>query len=686
MPVRQRSPFGWLRTAILAVVVVLVVTVCSLLVFGRAGRRPVKPRVDQLKADADTKMIGQGFDYTYTQGKRPVFRIKGDSIEADRDNTIYLEGVGVTLYDPQGRPYKVEGREASFNRQENEGRLRGDVHLEGPNGLTLDTAILQMRENGNLVITPRPVQLGMNGEYIGWAQQLNVRLSDELYVLQGNTSISSTPGKTPAMSLTADRAVYERKQHLLQIEGTPKDQAELTRGTDEFKATHIVTFLTPDEKSVTFIRALWGVSGQRKQPAAEPGRALLRFRGEDLAVLMQPGSNEVKTVGLEGNAKSQAWLEASGGGLARSLTARRVEGQMTNGVLSQATAVDNVVLTETGNPAAKGPRKVTGDRAQAGFRPDGQIADISVTRAVTYTDPGLSVAGDRGTMSFDSGQGEFFGNPVQVRSDRGQVLAPHMVYTRPQGLVHADGGVRAVIEKTDDNELAGSALGEGEGPIRVEAKEGFWRESPRSFLFRGEVRAWRGANLLTAKFLSGEDDSKKLTASGGVKTLWIPQPAPAAGGSRAPAKAAPAAGAKATAAPATADEPSREPVEVTSSDLVYLESKRLLTYTGDVRVVQNDRTLNCQKLEVQLGADKKAETMTGTGQVHLVDPQAGRTLDSQRAVYHVKQKVIEMFGEPVTMKDKDANVVRGRHMIYHNESGKVDVLGTAANGGGAAPP
>jgi lipopolysaccharide transport protein LptA len=246
--------------------------------------------------------------------------------------------------------------------------------------------------------------------------------------------------------------------------------------------------------------------------------------------------------------------------------------------------------------------------------------------------------------------------------------------------------VRAVIEKTDDNELAGSALGEGEGPIRVEAKEGFWRESPRSFLFRGEVRAWRGANLLTAKFLSGEDDSKKLTASGGVKTLWIPQPAPAAGGSRAPAKAAPAAGAKATAAPATADEPSREPVEVTSSDLVYLESKRLLTYTGDVRVVQKDRTLNCQKLEVQLGADKKAETMTGTGQVHLVDPQAGRTLDSQRAVYHVKQKVIEMFGEPVTMKDKDANVVRGRHMIYHNESGKVDVLGTAASGGGAAPP
>jgi len=74
--------------------------------------------------------------------------------------------------------------------------------------------------------------------------------------------------------------------------------------------------------------------------------------------------------------------------------------------------------------------------------------------------------------------------------------------------------------------------------------------------------------------------------------------------------------------------------------------------------------------------------MTATGQVHLVDPASGRTIDSQRAVYQVKQKVIEMFGEPATMQDKDKNVIRGRHMIYHSDDGRVDVLGAAA----AIPP
>jgi LPS export ABC transporter protein LptC/lipopolysaccharide transport protein LptA len=715
MPVEQRSPFGWLRVVLLALLVALVLGVTSLFLFGRAGRKPVKPRVDDLKADADTKMIGRGFDYTYTQGKRPVFRIRGDSVEADKDNTIYLEGVGLTLYDPKGRPYKVESREASYNRQDNEGRLRGEVHLEGPDGLTLDTPVLQLRDNGNLVVTPRPVELGLHGDYVGSAQQLNVHLAEEIYVLQGNTSIASTPGKTPPMSLAADHAIYQRKQHVLQVEGTAKDQAELTRGTDTFKATHIVANLTPDEKSVTFVRALGAVSGQRKQAAAEPGKALLRFRGEDLAVLMQPGTNELQRVGLEGTPQSPAWLESSGGGLARSLTARRVDGQMAHGVLSEATAVDRVVITETGNPAAKGPRRATGDRAKAGFRADGQIAAVDVERGVTYSDPGLAVAGDRGTMNFDSGQGEFFGGPVQVKSERGEVLAPHMTYARTAGLVHADGGVRAVIEKVEDSQLAGSALGGGEGPIRVEAKEGFWRESPRSFLFRGDVRAWRGANLLTAKFLSGEGEPQKLTASGGVKTLWIPThdeatsavpAAPAVNGvpaakAKAKARAASGAGstgpalaavkaAKAGKAPDNGDATSREPVEVTAADMVYLEAKRLITYTGDVRVVQKDRTLACQKLDVQLGADKKAETMTCNGQVHLVDPQSGRTIDSQRAVYQIKQKVIEMFGEPVTMQDRDKNIVRGRHMIYHNADGRVDVLGQAAaapaSGSGAGAP
>src|SRR5262249_35456306 len=99
MPVRQRSPFGWLRTALLGVLAVVALGVLALFLSGRAGQKPVKPRVDPLKADASTKMVGQGFDYTYTQGKRPVFRIRGKSIEADKDNTIYLDGVGLTLYD-----------------------------------------------------------------------------------------------------------------------------------------------------------------------------------------------------------------------------------------------------------------------------------------------------------------------------------------------------------------------------------------------------------------------------------------------------------------------------------------------------------------------------------------------------------------------------------------------------------
>jgi lipopolysaccharide transport protein LptA len=119
----------------------------------------------------------------------------------------------------------------------------------------------------------------------------------------------------------------------------------------------------------------------------------------------------------------------------------------------------------------------------------------------------------------------------------------------------------------------------------------------------------------------------------------------------------------------------QKPIEVTSSELVYLSGKGLLTYTGDVHAVQEGRTITCQQLEAALGKDKKVETMTCTGQAHLVDPQAGRDLQGDRAVYKVKERVIEMYGSPVNMKDKDGNRLQGKHMTYVMEGGRVEVKG-----------
>jgi lipopolysaccharide transport protein LptA len=125
----------------------------------------------------------------------------------------------------------------------------------------------------------------------------------------------------------------------------------------------------------------------------------------------------------------------------------------------------------------------------------------------------------------------------------------------------------------------------------------------------------------------------------------------------------------------------------------FLNQKGVLVYTGNVRVDQEGRTLTCQRLEVELGEkEREAERMTCTGDTKLNDPRAGRRVEGQRAIYQVGQRQVDIFGEPVVMRDKDGNVVRGRRVVYFMEDGRVEVKGkdevapaAAPNGTPAAP-
>jgi lipopolysaccharide transport protein LptA len=218
-----------------------------------------------------------------------------------------------------------------------------------------------------------------------------------------------------------------------------------------------------------------------------------------------------------------------------------------------------------------------------------------------------------------------------------------------------------------DAALAGSALAEGEGPVQVESREAFWSQEPSSFVFRGDVRAWRGESLMLSEEMRGEKVADRLTATGGVKTLW--KPTEQAAGNP---KAGGAGGA--TGEPKKAQVP-RSPIEVVASEMVYQQGARLLTYTGAVQVEQESKTLSCQKLDVLMNEQKKPQKMTCAGQAKLVDPKAGRTIEGGTAVYLLDQRQVEFTGDKVTMKDRDGNQVQGRRVLYSIDDGKVQVLG-----------
>jgi LPS export ABC transporter protein LptC len=530
---KAKSSVAGLRKLMLAVLGVLLIGVGGLFWFGKAGQRPEKPpAMDPKSAQVEKGMslIGEDFDYTFTEREKPIFRIRGTSVKADRQGVIYLDNVAVTLYDKQGRIFHVESKNASFNRESNEGQLQGEVFLKGPDELELRTDHLDLQDKGNVVSSPSAVEIRYLGKYVANAGRMEIDLGAQIYSLMGVSQVRSIAGIEPPLQLNAQRFVFERTKHWIRCEGG----ASLHRGEDWLAAQRIYGNVAEDESGLTFVHAMWDVNGETRsalqtspaqgaRAAKTADRTKVKFSGKELSVVLQPQGNEPRYVALEAPLDGRASLESTSPGLVRTLTAKRhIEGTLENGVLNGAQAFGSIEIVENARLPGKPPtqRQATGQTASASFRPDGQLATVELNTNVVYRDGAVTATGNRGNLDMDQGRGEFVGAPVVVTSDRGRLEAPRMVYNTDTQIVSARDGVKAKLQKVEETALAGSPLSQGEGPVNVISQEAFWRQQPSSFVFRGDVRAWRGDNVLLAPEVRGDKAADQLAASGGVKTIW----------------------------------------------------------------------------------------------------------------------------------------------------------------------
>jgi len=328
-------------------------------------------------------------------------------------------------------------------------------------------------------------------------------------------------------------------------------------------------------------------------------------------------------------------------------------------------------------PERRIARRATARTAEATFDEAGTLATVVLNDRVRMVDHGTGeesptwAHGDRGVFDLAKDSLTLTGIPAKIESARGTMEAPTLEYTREDGVLHGTDGVRARLEKSATSALGGTPLAQGDGPVWIEADQGFLREQPRSFLFIGSVRAWRGSDLLTADQLRGDDAEQRVHANGSVRTLWIPEK-------------------EASDAAAAGD----GPLEVTSDEMELHQDERLLIYSGDVVSKQQDRIVRCQAMELLLTPEDgpsradgggSIEKLVCTGDVEVTDPPTtidgkpagGRVLTGHKAIYLPGPRTVEVDAAEdgkVTMKDRDGNVIEGPRMIYEIDQDRVQVL------------
>jgi lipopolysaccharide transport protein LptA/LPS export ABC transporter protein LptC len=651
--------FRWL---LLVVALGLIGGLWGLYYLGRAARPT--PSVDggPSVTDEEVQSIGRGFDHTVSHEGKPMLRIRGNRDRRDNQGNLHVEEVLITAYQRDGSRYEVAADEATYSLETREAVLEGKVSLAGPEGFTLRTTALTLREGGRWLESRTPVTFvyGTETPLHGRAKALQAFIESGRFMLIGDVTMEAKPAEgEPPFSLTAERVIFDRNLHVVRAEG----QTQLKWGRSQLRALRLAAHLDHIDNRLQFVRARWKVRAVFHDEDAQGRDRHMVAEGSTIGLLMDELGRAPASVELErGPGERRAYIRRGvpAADEAFEVEATRIDAQLVDGRISQTNAGGDVILISQAPGTPR--RRLTARDATAFFTPEGQVARLEVTGGVEVREGPRKLTGDRASMTPE--RTEASGSPVILVSERGELRAPAITYTAETSLAHATGGVEATMAPGDRNPMRRTPLADKDDPIRVQSDEAFWRDKPQSFLFKGKVRAWSGDRVLRAEQLRGEPDQQLLTAAGAVETVWF-MPAPEGEGG----------------AP--------QQVRVTAETMSYSDREDLLVYEEKVRVVEADRTLLANRLQVELDEQGEAERMTATGDVTLNAQAEGRTITAQSADYDFAGERVVFQGSPVTLKDAKGGTLSGAQAVYSTADGKVRVTAAeeplaAASPGGSS--
>jgi lipopolysaccharide transport protein LptA/LPS export ABC transporter protein LptC len=651
------------RWIALAVAAALAVTLAVLWYLGRGAK--VELTTAEGEPPRGAQQVGKGFDHTVTHEGKPLLRIRGKRDRYDREGNLHVEEVLITAYQEDGSRYEIAADVATYNLQDKEARLEGHVSLAGPDGFALRTKKLVLRQGGRWLDADSVVnfQWGTDPPLAGRAQKLQAQINRGEFVLAGGVGIrsmraaqSTTTGEIgdEPFSMSAEVVIFQRTLHQLRADG----KVLFKYADSNLKADRVAAHLSPQGNRLQFVRARWGVRSEfhDRDEAGRPG--FLIAEGDSLAVLFDEAGKLPTRIELEGDGKVPGHLRRGiDSGEVFDLVSARAEGDLAQGRLTSAHADGGVTIVNEG-PGVPG-RRLTSRIANAEFA-GSTLAQLEVTGDVRASESGRGdIVATRAVVTPD--RTDAWGEPVRLDSPKGQVRAPHLTYTREGALAHAVGGVEATLPPGKENPMQETPLAEGGQPVQVTAEEAFLRDEPRTFLFKGKVRAWSGDRVLRADQLRGEAAQRQLAAAGSVQTVWFMPPGKAGGATTAGA----------------GKPPGPRQVRVDADSLLYSDTEHQLVYDGNVRVVDGERTLRSKTLTVKLTEKGQARRMIAAGDVHLEAPSEGRTITAEQADYDVEARRVVFRGSPVTLQDQKGGSLNGKQAIYLMDTGKVKVSAEA---------
>ncbi|MDH3745601.1 MAG: hypothetical protein OES47_10935, partial [Acidobacteriota bacterium] len=540
-------------------------------------------------------------------------------------------------------------QQGTYQQDSATAKLQGDVVITSSNGIEVRGQGFELRRGGHVVAsTKSPVHFSYKDQFSGRSRELAAHMRRRWYQLAGNVRISNGLTGEAASSLEAKKLVYEEKEQLIVAE----TEVLLKRGSDQIRARRLSVTLDEAGRSMRFVSARWGVSGDRASYGGAPGSGL-HFEGDQASVRFSETTGEMESAVIDGGDGGPAILDLlEVGGVVRRMTTPHLSIGFRGGELASSEAEGPVLIRDflpfdDDNPLASG----CANDAVASFDSTGELDRLVLNGEVDLHRPGFQASGNKAEAAGDGSEIQLTGAPAKVYTRSGEFDAPRITYDPGRGSGKATGGVRALLPGEGDFALLAEAQPEDE-PIHLTADKASWTDDG-AFTFEGAVRAWQNENFLVTDRLIGGRSGRELTAKGRVKTV-IKQAAE-------------------DRVVEDEEDGAQAPVEVTATELLYDADRQTLHYTGRPRAHQGGSSLTCDDLDVFLGAESKLEELVCKGGAQIENPDQGHIVTGDKAVYRPETASVEVTGRPVVLTDTAGGKIRGGTVLYDLETGTARV-------------
>ncbi len=175
-----------------------------------------------------------------------------------------------------------------------------------------------------------------------------------------------------------------------------------------------------------------------------------------------------------------------------------------------------------------------------------------------------------------------------------------------------------------------------EYPVFINAKEMRYLDEQNRFLFNGDIKAWQEKRILLAQEIVLHEETGKVLAAGGVKSIFPHKPK---------------------------DEGKEEKVEISSDKMTYQPEDNLIFYEKRSALKVNGIDLRAQSVSVYINEEGgNIQKIIAREKVAIVQNLGeGR---GEEAIYDPNKESIVLLGNPVLI-DKDRSITKGDKLTFY---------------------